>query len=219
MTSTAVVGAPARNFGPTLSSYVASSSNPPSSHSGSALSSLVNSPTSSFRPSLAGSHQPQSPDSPYFSDPFGDTNVGLGLSLKLGQAPPVHQEPAKSRIHRYSLTSQHSTTSRRPSQGDLVSSFHQPHHRTLSNNSTFSSVSSFTSNLSSPSLERHGSHSSLSSEASSPLSLRPVGSTWLDHQDSNKDMFSWSDTEDLLSNADDPLESPITSRFNRLAFE
>ncbi|GAA5955461.1 hypothetical protein JCM3765_006786 [Sporobolomyces pararoseus] len=230
MTSTAVAGAPQRNFGPTLSNYIGSNSSS-SSLNGSALSSLANSPASSFRPSLSPTmSQPQTPDSPSFCDPFGDANVGLGLSLKLGQAPPVHQEPAKSRIHRYSLSSSNSSTSlsnfHRPSQPDLTSSngSFYPHHRTLSNNSTFSSVSSFNSTLSSPpGLERHGSQSSLASSGggmpSSPLALRPMGGNWLDQNiaSSKPDSFDWPETEDLID-TQESIGSPLASRFNSLLF-
>jgi hypothetical protein len=171
--------------------------------------------------------QPQTPDSPSFCDPFGDANVGLGLSLKLGQAPPVHQEPAKSRIHRYSLSSQGSSTSLsnnlyRPSQAELSGSFH-PHQRTFSNNSTYSSVSSINSALSSPpGLERHGSQSSLSSGGggpNSPLTLRPVGGNWLElnASPSKPTDFDWPETEDLIDSGDS-LGSPLASRFDRLNF-
>ncbi|GAA5912678.1 Tis11p [Sporobolomyces salmoneus] len=201
MTSTAVAGAPQRQFGPTLSTYIGSNPPPSSSYNnGSALSSLANSPTTSFRPSFSGASQPQSPDSPSFVDPFGDANVGLGLSLRLGQAPAVHQEPAKSRIHRYSLNSQNSSASlSSPLTGPSSSpatSFH-PHDRTLSNNSSFSSFSSGTSSFTPPGLERHGSQSSLSSAGlpSSPLALRPIGIDWLGNQDVHEksDSFEWSD--------------------------
>jgi len=187
MTSTAVAGAPQRNFGPTLSNYIGSNG---SSVNGSALSSLTNSPTQSFRPQLSSAPSPVQ-EVPSFCDPFGDANVGLGLSLKMGQAPPVHQEPAKSRIHRYSLSSQNSSTSlsslaHSSSSGTTSPTvgFH-PHARTHSNNSTYSSVSSAVSALSSPCLQRHGSQSSLSSAGggppSSPLALRPMSSSWLGH--------------------------------------
>ncbi|GAA6010868.1 hypothetical protein JCM11491_004574 [Sporobolomyces phaffii] len=222
MTSSAVAGAPQRNFGPTLSTYIGSNSGA-SSFGGSALSSLANSPASSFRPSL-----PATPDSPSFCDPFGDASIGLGL--KLNQAPPVHQEPAKSRLHRYSLSSQGSSGSlsslaqSSPSAtSSPVTGFH-PHSRTLSNNSSFSSVSSsVASGFSSPYLHRHGSQASLSSSGgvpSSPLALRPIGGHWLSHgpsQTSKPDAFDWPDVEDLLASADD-LENPVESRFNPLTF-
>ncbi|GAA6059623.1 hypothetical protein JCM10212_004126 [Sporobolomyces blumeae] len=221
MTSTAVAGAPHRNFGPSLSSYLGSSSTN-SSSSGSALSSLTNSPTQAFRPQLApmAGHE-----NTLVSDPFGEAGVGLGLSLKIGQAPPVHQEPPKSRLERFSISSRNSSSSlaslAHSSSGTTspVAGF-QPHARTNSNNSTFSSVSSALSGMSSPCLQRHGSQSSLSSSGtpSSPLALRPLGSHWLEHHGSpdKAHVFDWPETEDLVA-TEDQLGSPVASRFGGLS--
>ncbi|GAA5924947.1 uncharacterized protein JCM15063_005774 [Sporobolomyces koalae] len=207
MTSTAVAGAPARNFGPTLSSYIGSGT--------SGFSSAGNSPTQSIRapfPSSSADGTAPSPtlDSTTYNDPFGDSSIGLGLSLKLGQAPPTHAEPARSRIHRYSLSSQHSSASlggatHSSSSGSASPTvgFH-PHARTNSQNSTFSSI---------------GSQSSFSSSSpSSPFALRPIGSNWLENSASSHkgDVLDWDETEDLLA-SEDMLGSPVTTRFGSLA--
>ncbi|GAA5865423.1 hypothetical protein JCM1840_001570 [Sporobolomyces johnsonii] len=216
MTSTAVTGAPQRNFGPLLSTYLGSSSTGSSSN-GSALSSLANSPTQSLRPELAappyGNETAASSSDPFGSSVFG----GLGLGIQLGrpgQAPPTYQDPPRSRLHRLaglssgasstSLTGSSTTTSPIVSTSNTFTTT-APHQRTNSNNSTFSSVSSAASAFSTPFLQRHGSSSSLSSGCgpSSPAALRPVGHDWLGQGQSptKASALDWDmpETEDLLT--------------------
>ncbi|GAA5951838.1 hypothetical protein JCM21900_004161 [Sporobolomyces salmonicolor] len=212
MTSTAITGAPQRNFGPLLSTYLGSSS-AGSSSNGSALSSLANSPTQSLRPELA-----VLPNTSSSSDPFGSSVFGgLGLGIQLGrpgQAPPTYQDPPRSRLHRLaglssgasstSLTGSSTTTSPVVSTATTFTTT-VPHQRTNSNNSTFSSVSSAASAFSTPFLQRHGSSSSLSSGCgpSSPAALRPVGHDWLGQGQSptKSSTLDWNmpETEDLLT--------------------
>ncbi|GAA5984141.1 hypothetical protein JCM11641_000326 [Rhodosporidiobolus odoratus] len=166
MTSTAITSAPSRTFGPALSELISSGT---SSSAGSSLQPWPNASRLDLAASVGPSTASYEPSALF----------GLGISQRSGQAPPTFREEPKSRLQRLTSLSGVSTPATTMSPSLPTVTTFQPHARQNSGNSFATSSSASTGPASSPLLARHGSSSSLSSGAGSPVLLRPLGGEWL----------------------------------------